>query len=237
MSRAQNRSSHTNYRWSLPLSCFALLLASLLAGCSLSQPNPDQKTWLVVPEPGGTAAQTQVTRKIDLKMGSFSANTPFDGKSLVYRLSDNRYERDFYNQYLSYPRDMVANATRQWLSKSGRFNMVIEDSTTFFPLYQLQGVIDEFYGDYRGQPAAVVTIQFYASQSFSLTKDQGIFSAPHISRRIPLKDKSTEALIAGQQQALGEILQELEGRLAADAVNAPVFDPATGKAVVPSASK
>lgn len=232
MSLAQNRPNHANRRWSLP--CLSLLLIGLLAGCSLSQPNPDQTTWLVSPERTGDATHAQTpASKITLKMGSFSANPPFDGKSLVYRLSDNRYERDFYNQYLIYPRDMVANATRQWLSKSGSFNMIVEEPTTYFPMYQLQGVIDEFYGDYRGQPTAVVSIQFYASGSFIVTQDQGIFSAPRISRRIPLKDKSTEALIAGEQQALSEILQELETRLVADSAKAPVWhDPLAKPAAV-----
>ena len=193
------------------------LAGTLLTGCGLSQSNPDQSAWLVVPERTGAARATPV--KLQLKMGAFSANTPFDGKSLVYRLSDNRYEKDFYNVYLVYPRDMVANATRQWLVKSNAFSQIVEQSTTFFPMYQLQGVIDEFYGDYRGTPEAVVTIQFYASASF--TSQQSVFSAPRITKRVALKDKSPQALIDGQQQALAEVLAELENRLVADSSKAP----------------
>ena len=193
------------------------LAGALLTGCGLSQSNPDQNTWLVVPERPGAPRATPVN--LQLKMGAFSANTPFDGKSLVYRLSDNRYEKDFYNIYLVYPRDMVANATRQWLVKSNAFSQIVEQSTTFFPMYQLQGVIDEFYGDYRGTPEAVVTIQFYASASF--TAQHSVFSAPRISKRVALKDKSPQALIDGQQQALNEVLAELESRLVADSANAP----------------
>lgn len=193
------------------------LAGTLLTGCGLSQSNPDQSTWLITPERAGTPRPTPV--KLQLKMGSFSANTPFDGKSLVYRVSENRYEKDFYNLYLIYPRDMVANATRQWLQKSNAFSQVVEQSTTFFPMYQLQGVIDEFYGDYRGTPEAVVTIQFYASASF--TSDNNVFSSPRISKRVALKDKSPQALIDGQQQALAEVLAELENRLVADSAKAP----------------
>lgn len=154
-------------------------------------------------------------------MGNFSANTPFDGKSLVYRLSDNRYEKDFYNVYLVYPRDMVANATRDWLVKSNAFEQVVEQSAVFFPKYQLQGIIDEFYGDYRGQPEAVVTVQFYASSSFSAKNY--LFSSPRISKRVPLADKSPQALIQGQQQALAQVLAALEVQLVADADSAPAY--------------
>jgi hypothetical protein len=98
-------------------------------------------------------------------------------------------------------------------------------------MYQLQGVIDEFYGDYREQPTAVVTIQFYASASFN--GKNGMFSTPRISKRVPLADKSTQALITGQQQAMTEILQELEQRLVTDAANAPPeFRSITGQHVV-----
>ena len=202
----------------------ALTLGSaLLTGCGLSQSNPDQTTWLVTPE--RTSAPHAKPVSLNLKMGAFSANSPFDSKPLVYRISENRFEKDFYNVYLVYPRDMVANATRQWLVKSNAFNKIIEQSSAFFPEYQLQGVIDEFYGDYRDTPQAVVTIQFYASSSIS--SSNYIFSSPRITRRVTLKDKSPQALIDGQQQALAEVLAELETRLVADAAHAPApFKPA-----------
>jgi len=196
-----------------------ILFIALLSGCSFSRPNADQTSWLVTTE--RTAPPQKTPLAMQLKMGSFTANPPFDGKSLVYRLSDQRYEKDYYNVYLIYPRDMVQNATRDWLVKSNGFDQVIEQSTVFFPKYQLQGVIDEFYGDYRGQPEAVVAIQFYASSSFSA--NNYLFSSPRISKRVPLRDKSPQALIDGQQQALTFILTELENRLIADSARAPEF--------------
>ena len=210
--------------WMLPV-----LATLLLSACSISRPNPDQSSWLVVPE--RTAAPRATPINMHLKMGNFAANAPYDGKSLVYRMSDNKYEKDFYNVYLVYPRDMVATATQKWLTQSNAFTLIVEQPTTFFPMYQLQGVIDEFYGDYRDQPTAVVTIQFYASASFN--GKNGMFSTPRITKRVPLADKSTQALITGQQQALTEILQELEQRLVADAANAPPeFKSVTGRHVV-----
>ena len=195
------------------------LIGAWLSGCTLARPNAEQTSWLVAPERTGAPRATPVA--MHLKMGNFSANAPFDGKSLVYRLSDNRYEKDYYNVYLVYPRDMVGNATRDWLIKSNGFTQIVEQSTVFFPKYQLQGVIDEFYGDYRGQPEAVVTIQFYASSSFNASNY--LFSSPRITQRVALKDKSPQALIDGQQQALAQVLTELESRLVADSAKAPEF--------------
>jgi hypothetical protein len=197
-------------------SALAVCIA-VLTGCSLSKPNPDQSAWLVAPERAAPPRATPMSMSI--KMGNFSANTPYDGKSMVYRLSENRYEKDFYNVYLIYPRDMVSNATRNWLVRSNAFTQVLEQSSVFFPMYQLQGVIDEFYGDYRGTPEAVVSIQFYASTSFSA--ENFLFSSPRISRRVALRDKSPQALVDGQQQALADILTELEERLVTDSAKAP----------------
>lgn len=60
-----------------------------------------------------------------------------------------------------------------------------------------------------------------------------MFSTPRITKRVPLADKSTQALINGQQQALSEVLQELEQRLVADAANAPAeYKSVTGRTVV-----
>lgn len=205
------------------------LATTLVTACAPTRPNPDQSNWMVMPE--RTAAPRTNPVNMHLKMGTFSANAPYDGKSLVYRMSDNKYEKDFYNVYLVYPREMVANATQKWLTQSNAFSLIVEQPTTFFPMYQLQGVIDEFYGDYRQQPTAVVTIQFYASASFN--GKNGMFSTPRITKHVPLADKSTQALINGQQQALTEVLQELEQRLVADAANAPPeFRSVTGRHVV-----
>lgn len=210
-----------NFRSSLArsgaLAVIVALMGALLVGCALNKPNPDQTSWLVSPERTGPPRATPIN--LSLKMGAFTANTPFDSKSMVYRLSDNRYEKDFYNVYLVYPRDMVSNATRQWLVKSNAFKEVIEQSSVFFPMYQLQGVVDDFYGDYRGTPEAVVTIQFYASSSFN--SQNFIFSSPRISKRVALKDKSPQALVDGQQEALALVLAELENQLVADSAKAP----------------
>ena len=210
--------------WLLPI-----LVTALISACAPTRPNPDQSNWLVTPE--RTAPPHATPINMHLKMGSFSANAPYDGKSLVYRMSDNKYEKDFYNVYLVYPRDMVATATQKWLTQSNVFTLVIEQPTTFFPMYQLQGVVDEFYGDYRDQPTAVVTVQFYASASFN--GKNSMFSTPRITKRVPLADKSTQALINGQQQALSDVLTELERRLVTDAAKAPPeYLSVTGRHVV-----
>ena len=73
-----------------------LLICAVVSACAPTKPIVDSTTWLIAPKRVGE------TRKANsdfwLKMGAVSVNSPFDSKSMVYRLSDQRYEKDFYNR-------------------------------------------------------------------------------------------------------------------------------------------
>ena len=76
--------------------------ASALMACSLPSRAPvTPASWMVVPE--RTGAPLKLRSDFWLKVGSVSVAPPFDGKSLVYRISDQRYEKDFYNVYAAIP--------------------------------------------------------------------------------------------------------------------------------------
>lgn len=191
--------------------CIALLALGITA-CAPSRPAVDTANWLVLPERSGPARKTQ--SEFWLKMGSFSVAPPFDGKSLVYRVTDQRYEKDFYNAYITLPSDMVSNASRQWLNQSGIFRVTVGQSTSFPSFYTLQASVDEFYGDYRGQPEAVVSVQFFLTVT-NASSNNPLITTKRFTRRIALPNTSPQALIQGQQQALAEILQQFEADLVA----------------------
>jgi ABC-type uncharacterized transport system auxiliary subunit len=137
-----------------------MFIAAALSACSLpKRPALEASSWMVAPERTGTPYKPR--SDLWLKMGSASTTPPFDGKSLVYRLGDQRYEKDFYNTYSALPNEMVSNATRQWLNNAQIFSMTVGQGNSFFPYYILQLSIEEFYGDYRVRPEAVVTIEFF----------------------------------------------------------------------------
>ena len=199
-----------------------ILLAVLvlgLAACSLPSRAPVAPTsFMINPERIGEPLKARTSYW--LKIGSVAVVAPYDGRSLVYRLGDQRFEKDFYNIYTTLPAEMIANAERQWINKSGIFTAAVGQSNSFFPYYTLQATVNEFYGDYRVRPEAVVSIEFF------LTVTNGGITNPIIgknlyTKRINLKDNSPEALVAGQQQALAEILKEYEVQLDKYAGNLP----------------
>jgi cholesterol transport system auxiliary component len=202
------------------IASFVLLtvIAFTLLACAPSRPPIDTANWLVAPERTGLPRKMQ--SPLWLKMGSFSVSTPFDTKSLVYRLGDQQYEKDFYNAYIATPSSMFSNATRQWLDQSGIFRITVAQGTSFFPFYTLQATIDELYGDYRVKPEAVVSVQFFLTVTNpNLTNP--LITAKRYTQRIALANNLPQTLVLGQQQALAAILQQLEADLFAASANLP----------------
>jgi cholesterol transport system auxiliary component len=199
---------------------FTLLtvVAFALLACAPTRPAIETANWLVAPE--RTGAPRKMQSPLWLKMGSFSVTAPFDTKSLVYRLGDQRYEKDFYNAYISSPSSMFSNASRQWLDQSGIFRITVAQGTSFFPYYTLQATVDELYGDYRGSPEAVVSVQFFLTVTNpNLTNP--LITAKRYTQRVALANNLPQTLVLGQQRALAEILQQLEADLFVASTNLP----------------
>ena len=196
-----------------------VFMVATLSACSLpKRPALETASWMVAPERTGTPYQPRTD--LWLKMGSVSTSPPFDGKSLVYRLGDQRYEKDFYNIYSALPNEMVGNATRQWLNNAQIFSMTVGQGNSFFPYYILQTSVEEFYGDYRVRPEAVVTIEFFLTVT-DTTKRNPVIGTNRYTQRVPLKDNTPGALALGQQEALAKILKEYESELYKYAGNLP----------------
>jgi len=200
----------------LILSCVAL---STLIACSLPTRAPvTPSSWMVSPERTGVPYKAKTDYW--LKIGAVSVASPFDGRSLVYRLGDQRYEKDFYNVYAAIPAEMIASAERQWFNQANIFSLTIGEGNSLFPYYTLQTTINDFYGDYRVRPEAVVSVEFVLAVA-NAGKSNPIIGVNRYSKRIALKDNTPEALILGQQQALAEIFKEFEAQLYQYAGNLP----------------
>ncbi|WP_216170651.1 ABC-type transport auxiliary lipoprotein family protein [Polynucleobacter bastaniensis] len=95
-----------------------------------------------------------------------------------------------------------------------------QQNNSFFPYYILQISIEEFYGDYRVRPEAIVTIEFFLTAT-DPQKRNPVIGKNRYSKRVALKDSSPQALVQGQQEALAQILKEYEVVLYKYAGNLP----------------
>jgi ABC-type uncharacterized transport system auxiliary subunit len=107
---------------------------------------------------------------------------------------------------------MIGNAERQWLNNANIFAAAVGQGNSFFPYYTLQTSVNEFYGDYRVRPEAVVSVEFFLTV-INGSKTNPLIGANRYTKRIPLKDNTPEALVLGQQQALAEIFKQYEEQL------------------------
>lgn len=202
----------------MKLVAWAFIITALSA-CSLpKRPALETSSWMVAPERTGTPYKPR--SDLWLKMGSVTTTSPFDSKSLVYRLGDQRYEKDFYNVYSVLPNEMIGSATRQWLNNAQIFSMTVGQGNSFFPYYILQTSVEEFYGDYRVRPEAVVTVEFFLTAT-DPKKRNPVIGKNRYTKRIALKDNTPQALALGQQEALAQILKEYEVALYQYAGNLP----------------
>jgi hypothetical protein len=135
-------------------------------------------------------------------------------------LGDQRYEKDFYNVYSTIPAEMIANSERQWINNANVFSAAVGQGNSFFPYYILQTTVNEFYGDYRVRPEAVVSIEFFLTV-VNGSKVNPLIGANRYTKRIALKDNTPESLVIGQQQALAEIFKQYEEQLYTYAGNLP----------------
>jgi len=184
------------------------LILTALSACSLPQrPALETASWMVAPERSGAPYKPRTD--LWLKMGPVTTTPPFDGKSLIYRLGDQRYEKDFYNIYSALPNEMVSNATRQWMNNAQIFAMTVGQGNSFFPYYILQTSVEEFYGDYRIRPEAVVSVEFFLTAT-DPQKRNPVIGKNRYTKRVALMDNTPKALVLGQQEALAQILKEYE---------------------------
>jgi hypothetical protein len=184
------------------LSWFALVAGLLCNGC-LSRPAIRQETF-AFQSPPPKASQSQGTI---LSISSVDVSALFNRQSFVYRTGPEAYETDPYSGFLVPPGQAIAIAMRGYLLGSGQFQNVIGPDSRVKPDRIMEVHVSELYGDFSqaGQPVAVlsmrVTLFDEKGREPVLLKDY--------SRRIPLKENTAAAVMAGWNTALGEIMAEV----------------------------
>jgi cholesterol transport system auxiliary component len=184
----------------------------LFDGCvRLEKGHPDKHFFLIhLSRPGEVSAP--LTDDV-LKVLTFSASPPYEGKGFLYAKGDNRIESDFYNEFLISPSTMFTEEVRKWMAGSGLFGHVTDLPPYQDPAYFLEGRITALYGDYRDPfvPKAVLGMEFLLLRDVSASKD--ILLENDYKRELPLDRGSPAALVNGWRQALRSILLDFEGHV------------------------
>lgn len=190
-----------------------LALALAVSGCSLglTRPEPVKNYFLLE-----TAAQPSTdppAYPFALKVTNVEVAPPFQERGLVYRLDEQRYESDFYNQFFVVPRSMITTQTAQWLGQRQIFSGVLTPASTFDASYTLEGLVNQLYADLRSgaQPATVFTMQVFVTHTLDRTivMDRTYTHTVYVPNRNP--QSVVKGLSEGFQQCLAELERDLRG--------------------------
>lgn len=191
-----------------------------LAGCAIQRPAVRVRSYLLAPPDPATAHDAAAR---SLYVAPFNIPPQFEGKPLVYRFDEVRYEADFYNEFLVAPRVMFKERSEVWLQRAGYAVAAhaTPDTAT------LHGSVSALYGDFRDaeRPRAVLALRFALTPSGK--DDPAAALERSYDYAIPLSDRRAATLVEGLSVALGRALTALDAELrsldrAADpTINAP----------------
>ena len=186
-------------------------LGLLAAGC-LSRPALVRQDFVLQTLPVARPAASPVGGVLVLT--SCDVSPPFAGQALVYRTGPNDFETDPYAGFLVPPDKTLGIAIRSWLARSGLFANVVEPGSSVPADQSLVVYVDELYGDLRvpSQPKAVLSLSLVLFNTKMGNGEQILFQKQY-SRNLPADQNTAAAIVAGWNQALGEIMDEFAADL------------------------
>lgn len=202
------RSGETSGMTARPLFMSFCLALLALGGCiNLTKSYPEKHSYaLEAIRQGKTHASIPGTV---LKIRKLRASPDFEGKELVYRTSDARYERDFYNEWFVPPNAMITQQVLNWLTRAGLFEFVMDSSGPLPATHMLEGTLTALYGDYRATPAkAVLAVQFFLLHEASGQAE--VLWHQEYRKEVDVMEQTPEALVSGWNGALRLILSALD---------------------------
>ena len=184
-----------------------LLAAVVLASACLSQPHPVKNVYGLMAEPADQAAQRPANRRT-LLVGTVTAAAGFDNRALVYRVGEDRFETDFYNEFLAPPARLLADQTAQYLDDRSRRVRVVKTPGLVIAHYGLETYLECLYGDFTVEPPVAVLGIRFAVNDLRGSQPRILIDVTY-RQTVPLAAKGPDALVAAMNEGLNLILTDL----------------------------
>jgi len=186
-----------------------------LAGCiNLTRDSLPRQLYALNVETAPAPARVTMPGAV-LKVRAFQEMPRYHGREFIYRLSDVRYQTDYYNLFLASPGALLAEETGKWLTRCGSFERVIAASSRIRATHLLEGTVVLMEGDFRnpGAPKAALGI------SLTLIDQKAdppaiVFQKPY-AQFVALSNTAPATLVEGWNKALQNVLTDFERDLAA----------------------
>ena len=197
----------------------AVALALPVGGCLGQEPPKKVRYALGTGRPGEPVeAHAGVARIARVRVSSL-----FERKGFVYRTGEDRFERDFYNEFYAPPGSLVRERTGVWLGNSGLFDSVVDATDPAPTDWIIEGWMEQFYVDARAKPPEIVVkIEYTVLDARSVNLDP-VFQNTY-QRRLPAESLDSEDLVSTWAEILTQILTEFEADLRESPVAVPRED-------------
>lgn len=181
-----------------------IFLCLFCTSCSPLKRSYPEKNYFALNIPGAPV-YTSKFGKSAVRIKSFKAPPQYQNKNFVYRIGENEYTTDFYNEFLTAPTGMIAVEAARWFENAGLFKNVIMQSSQILPDFVIEGAIENLYGDFKDKAnaKAVISIKLFLIDARK-AKSRIVLQKTYNSSQ-QLGDDSPEELVKGWNKGLAEI--------------------------------
>ncbi len=182
-----------------------VMLSIGIAGCvNLEQEHPDI-AWYAL-DSGKAETTTMKEDGVIMQVNAFSAALLFSGKPLMFKIDSNRYQHDYYNQFMLFPNQMITEEVEQWFASSFGVDRVISAESIVDAPIVITGQITELYSDIQDKKkgTAVIALECLVLDAREVTPR--IMSKKIYREEIALPDLSIANVIDGWNKGLRKIL-------------------------------
>lgn len=189
------------------MAAFTALLALVFAGGCLAKAHPEKNRYALTVESPPKAAASSANRRT-LLVGTVTAAAGYDNRAMVYRVGPDKYETDFYNEYLAPPARLLADQCAQYLDSANAKVRVVKTPGLTLAQYGLETYIETIHGDYTVDPPQAVVRVRYTLNDLRGAGPRVILDESYADQS-PMADRSAEALAEAASAALENILARL----------------------------
>jgi cholesterol transport system auxiliary component len=185
-----------------------LVTICLLCGC-VSRPYLEVRSFAFTAPPASKLDPGFQTHRV-VAIRSLRVAAPFDRRSLVYRMGEYAFESDPYAEFFVPASEGLLLPIRSYLRQAGAFEAVVEPGSALKPNTVAEFSVLDLYGDFRKsqQGAAILRLRVLLFDSPNGIPGKLVLEREY-SRRIPLEVRTPDALMAGWNEALAQILAQL----------------------------
>jgi cholesterol transport system auxiliary component len=190
----------------------------LSAGCvDLSRPALAKHYYLLEASP--QPSDSPPAHASGIRVTGVEVSAPFSERSMVYRLEQERYESDFYNEYFVAPRAMITSKLVEWLTVRRVFATTLPPSSTLDAPYAIEGQVTALYGDLRDKTRTTAVFGMQVFVTDTRNPEKSIVLERACAEQVPVPDRGADAISKGLSQALQRCFAQLEADLRALKLN------------------